>query len=212
MTPDELQETVARLRRQGTDDAFTEAKASASDLPSDVWESVSAFGNTRGGTIILGLEESNGFKPVHRFAIERVRDQFASGFEGGKKREKLGNGPQYSMERMDFEGAQVLVIEVAEVESRFKPCYIQARGVANGSFKRVDDKDLKLSATEIYELQHVLEVSPADRQVVEEAARSDLDARARPVLKLVYLVGLAPSRAQMGPARPPLHIYRGGQG
>lgn len=193
MTPDELQETVARLRRQGTDDAFTEAKASASDLPSDVWESVSAFGNTRGGTIILGLEESNGFKPVHRFAIERVRDQFVSGFEGSKKREKLGNGPQYPMERMDFEGAQVLVIEVAEVESRFKPCYIQARGVANGSFKRVDDKDLKLSATEIYELQHVLEVSPADRQVVEEAAKSDLDAWARPVLKLVYLVGLAGS-------------------
>lgn len=40
MTPNELEQTVARLRRQGNDDALVEVKASASSLPSDIWESV----------------------------------------------------------------------------------------------------------------------------------------------------------------------------
>ena len=110
MTPEELGDTVARLRRQGKDDAFVEVKKCASTLSSDIWESVSAFGNTRGGLIILGLEESNEFRPVQNFALDRVLDQFTSGMEGGKKAEKLGNAPQYTLERMDFEGAQILAI------------------------------------------------------------------------------------------------------
>lgn len=176
MTPNELEQTVARLRRQGNDDALVEVKASASSLPSDIWESVCAFGNTNGGTIILGLSENDNFKPVESFALERVRDQFVSGFEGGKQREKLGNAPQYELQRMDFEGAQVLVIEISEVEARFKPCYLHSRGISNGAYKRVDDKDMRLSVTEIYEMQHALEVSQADRNVVDDASERDLDS------------------------------------
>lgn len=170
-----LREIVERLRKQGTDDAQVEVKACATGLSSDIWESVSAFGNTHGGTIVLGLEENNDFAPVAGFSLERVRDQFVSGFEGGKQHEKIRNAPQYAIKRVDFEDAQVLVIEISEVETRFKPCYIAARGLANGSYKRVDDKDLKLSPTEIYEMQHMLEVSPADRETVEEASVADLD-------------------------------------
>lgn len=176
MTPNELEQTVARLRRQGNDDALVEVKASASSLPSDIWESVCAFGNTNGGTIILGLSENDNFKPVESFALERVRDQFVSGFEGGRQREKLGNAPQYELQRMDFEGAQVLVIEISEVEARFKPCYLHSRGISNGAYKRVDDKDMRLSVTEIYEMQHALEVSQADRNVVDDASERDLDS------------------------------------
>lgn len=175
MTPDELDRTVARLRRQGSDDALVEVKASAASLSSDVWESVCAFGNTNGGTIILGLNENDHFSPVKSFALERVRDQLVSGFEGGKKREKLANAPQYKLQRMDFEGAQVLVIEVSEVETRFKPCYLNSRGIPNGAYKRVDDKDMKLSVAEIFEMQHALEVSQADREVVDDASERDLD-------------------------------------
>lgn len=124
----------------------------------------------------MGLSENDNFKPVESFALERVRDQFVSGFEGGKQREKLGNAPQYELQRMDFEGAQVLVIEISEVEARFKPCYLHSRGISNGAYKRVDDKDMRLSVTEIYEMQHALEVSQADRNVVDDASERDLDS------------------------------------
>ena len=177
MTPEALESTVARLRKQGCDDAQVEVKACKSALSKDIWESVSAFGNTRGGTLILGLEENEGFKPVEGFDLNKVRDQFISGLEdGGNAKPKIANMPQYDLERMDFEGAQVLVVEIAEVEPRFKPCYVQARGLSNGAFKRVDDKDIKLSSTEIFELKHLLEPSPADREAVGGSSQDDLDA------------------------------------
>lgn len=177
MTPEALESTVARLRKQGCDDAQVEVKACKSALSKDIWESVSAFGNTRGGTLILGLEENEGFKPVEGFDLSKVRDQLISGLEdGGNAKPKIANMPQYDLERMDFEGAQVLVVEIAEVEPRFKPCYVQARGLSNGAFKRVDDKDIKLSATEIFELEHLLEPSPADREAVGGSSQDDLDA------------------------------------
>ena len=53
MNAAELMAVVSRLRQQGIDDAHVEVKAGASSLSSDVWESVSAFANTRGGVIIF---------------------------------------------------------------------------------------------------------------------------------------------------------------
>lgn len=176
MAPEELTSIVKRLRKQGCDDAQTEVKACKESLSRDVWESVSAFGNTHGGTIILGLEENAGFRPVSGFKLNKVRDQFISGLEdGGNAKPKIANMPQYDLERVDFEGSQVLVVSISEVEARFKPCYIRDRGLSNGAFKRVDDKDIKLSATEVFELEHLLEPSPADREAVKDSSVEDLD-------------------------------------
>ena len=79
MDQEGLDSIVARLRHQGRDDAQTEVKASATSLSRDVWDSVSAFANTLGGTIILGLDE-DGFVPVQGFALHRVLDQLVDGF------------------------------------------------------------------------------------------------------------------------------------
>ena len=59
---------VERLRRRGTDDASVEVKACTNKLSADVWETVSAFANTAGGLIILGLNEAEGFVPSANFA------------------------------------------------------------------------------------------------------------------------------------------------
>ena len=177
MQVEELASIVARLRKQGTDDDSVEVKRTEDALGSSVWASVSAFGNTHGGTIILGLDEERGFTVSPNFNLEKVRDQFVSGIgDGGTENAVVENPPQYEMSRLPFEGGQVLVIEVSEVDARFKPCFIKKRTVHNGAYKRVDDKDVKLSATEIFELQNALFPSTADRQVVEEASVDDLDA------------------------------------
>ena len=176
ITAEELEKIVARLRRQGSDDALVEVKACQNSLSKDVWESVCAFGNTRGGVVILGLAENDGFRPVENFKLEKVRDQFVSGLgDGSRMKEVIVNPPRYTLSRIDFEGAQVLVIEVEEVPLRSKPCYLRDRGMANGSFRRLDDKDIKLSSTEIFELQNELVPSPADRGIVDEATVDDLD-------------------------------------
>ncbi len=166
---------VERLRRRGTDDASVEVKACTNKLSADVWETVSAFANTAGGLIILGLNEAEGFVPSANFAIDRVRDQFVSGIGDGGSAAVVTHAPRYELDRGEVDGLQVLLVRIFELELKAKPCYIGARGVQNGSYKRVDDKDIKMSPAELYELQSALLPSDADGTVVSEATVEDLD-------------------------------------
>lgn len=173
--PIDLDAIVSRLREQGTDDARVEVKKCSAKLSADMWESVSAFANTAGGLIICGLEESEDFAPVEGFDLERIRDQFVTGIGDGGQPALVAPAPHYEMQRGLVDGQQVLLILIRELDIRDKPCYIVSRGVQNGSYKRVDDKDIRLSATELYELQSVLVPSDADSAIVPEATVNDLD-------------------------------------
>ena len=52
---------VRDLRHVATDTQDIEVKESVQRLPSSIGETVSAFANGPGGTIVLGLSEKNGF-------------------------------------------------------------------------------------------------------------------------------------------------------
>ena len=177
MRTEEFLKVIERMRAQGTDDAQVEAKACSEGLSTHIWESVSAFANTHGGTLMLGLSEEEGFTPAKGFDLDKVLNQFVSGIGDGGGPGKLHNPPQYDIERHALDGEQVLVIELSEVDLQLKPCYMQDRGVQNGSYKRVDDKDIRLSPTEVYELQNALVRSEADGTIVPEASESDLEEK-----------------------------------
>lgn len=81
-----IQNAIARLRKQHNDDGDYEAKSCQRSLNKDVWESISAFANTHGGTLLLGLDEHNGFTCVQDFHLDRVQDQLIEGMgDGGRK-------------------------------------------------------------------------------------------------------------------------------
>ena len=98
------------------------------------------------------------------------------------------------MQREDFEGGQILVIQIYENDLEHKPCYIKARGITAGSYKRVDDKDVRLSSTEVYELMNIFRPSAADMEIVPEARQDDLD----PQIISVILRNRANSKALHG--------------
>lgn len=175
MEPDQLDVVVARLRSQATDDAECEVKACGRGLGANVWDTVSAFANTHGGYLLLGLDEPSGFTPTTGFNLDRVRDQFVEGIGDGGSGGRLVMPPAYEMERHQVDGAPVLVIWIAENDLGTKPCYVKAKGVQGGSYKRVDDKDIKLSPTEIFEMQRALTPQESDRTPIPEADLTDLD-------------------------------------
>ena len=59
MNENELTGLLESLRRMGSDDLNVEVKESATTLSRDVWETVSAFANTAGGIIVLGVSEQD---------------------------------------------------------------------------------------------------------------------------------------------------------
>lgn len=176
MDEGQLHEVISRLRHQGRDDGQTEAKSSARSLPKDVWDSVSAFANTQGGQIILGLSEADGFTPVPHFDIDRVIDQLVDGLgKGGAPTPQVTPPPSFTLERVDFEGHPLLVITVAPLATGEGPCFVTAKGLERGSYRRIDDKNIRLSPQEIFELGNAFKPSRADRQAVPDSTLDDLD-------------------------------------
>lgn len=168
-------ELIERLRLIRSDDATCEVKECAKSLSNDIWESVSAFANTEGGTIVLGLSERNGFEPVSGFLTDRVCNQFIAGMGDGGQIGRLTNPPRYAIDRIPYGREVLLAIEVEELEASHKPCYITARGLNGGSYRRVDDADVRLTANEIYLLQNADTLLASDRAVVVDASCKDLD-------------------------------------
>ena len=82
MEDDLLDAAVARARALGSDDAHTEIKASVQALSKSIWDSVSAFANTAGGLIILGLDETKGFIHADGFNPGRITDALVAGLVG----------------------------------------------------------------------------------------------------------------------------------
>ena len=174
---EQIKEAIERLRMQKTDDSNYEAKSCDAKLSVSVWETVSAFANTNGGTLLLGLDESNDFSPTKNFDIKKVRDQFIEGIgDGGVNGARLTYPPKYDLERVIVDNNyQILAIKIYKNAADKKPCYITAKGSKGGSYKRVDDKDIRMSNDEVYEIENALRPSDIDLSIVKEATKSDLN-------------------------------------
>lgn len=173
--PDDLTALVTRLREAGRDDDRVEVKSFAGGLGKSIWDSVSAFANTEGGLLLLGLDEEAGFAPARGFDARRVVDQFVTGVGDGGQPALLENVPAYRIAHGFVDGGEVLLITISENPPGQKPCFVRAKGIASGAFKRRSDKDIRLSPTEIFEFQHTLEVSSAELRSVDGAHADDLD-------------------------------------
>ncbi|WP_080792295.1 ATP-binding protein [Corynebacterium pacaense] len=178
MEPEEFTVHLTRLRRRGADDEHVEVK-SRSGLTGkadgkSLWDSVSAFANTKGGHIFLGLTEpdftpSKGFDAI--IAAQAVHSGLNSADPAAQKVHPL---PEYTLRTVEVNGAECVIVTIAPLSIN-GPCFVKNKGMAKGSYKRVDDGDRLLNSLEIYELQHRFDHLRTDREPVVEADRDDLD-------------------------------------
>ena len=170
MTTNNFDKRIDRLRLLGADDEFIEAKEAVSKLPKSVWDSVSAFANTDGGEILLGLSEP-GFVPCPGFDPQKTIDALDSGLSENPKVEPV---PEHEMHTIILDGAPVVSVCIKPIRSG-SVCYVKAKGVEGGSFKRVADKDKKLSPYEIYLRLNSAVALGLDRNPIPGTSLADLD-------------------------------------
>lgn len=179
MTDDDLEEIVHRLRRQGVDDDLVEVKSAANEVPKDLWPSVSAFANTDGGLVILGLVETEGFAPASGFDARSVQDAVRAGLdEAPGAHPKVQPVPDFRLGQRQVDGADVVVLEIRPLRDKpgaTLPCYVTTQGPTTGSYKRVGDADKRLSAYESYLLSTRLQPDRTDRSAVPTLTVDDLD-------------------------------------
>lgn len=145
MLDDELSEVVDALRTLGADDADVEAKRAADKIPKTVRETVSAFANSRGGVLILGLDETAGFRATG------VRDPAKMMADlGALCSEDIEPPLRPTLKVHSFEGADLVVAEIPALELSRRPCYYRGAGIVQGSYIRVGDGDRRLSSYEVH--------------------------------------------------------------
>lgn len=161
---------IRELRAVATDTQDIEVKESVQRLPTSMAETVSAFSNGPGGTIILGLSEKNGFVAAPGFRAKPTADALATICS-----DKLTPPIRPEIDVVDFENAQLVVAHVHELPPCEKPCYVTDRGVYHGSFVRVSDGDRKLTTYEVDRLLEERAQPTFDLDIVSEATLTDLD-------------------------------------
>lgn len=165
MDTERLESIVRTLRLVGTDSQPIEVK---SNVGKSIRETLSAFANANGGTIIVGLDESNGFLPVDGFDAAKTRDTLET--RCGQTTPPVR--PQ--IDTVPFEDSLVVVAEVNEMTSEDKPCYVADQGKYGGSYIRVGDGDIRLTQYEVDRLIEERTQPKWDEQPVAEAQLDDL--------------------------------------
>jgi ATP-dependent DNA helicase RecG len=166
---DRLDEALGRLRRAGTDLQDVEVKKAAGGLPQTAVESVSAFANSDGGMLILGLDEAAGFVAAEIDAAKLASDLASACVD------QLEPPIRPDIDIATVDGKSVVVAVVEGLPPARKPCYVKNRGMDRGSYIRTHDGDRRLSTYEIHVLASSQGQPLDDTALVPHATVDDLD-------------------------------------
>lgn len=167
---EDLAAIINELRQLAADTRLVEAKAASQKLPKGIPHSISAFSNTEGGLIILGLDESSGFKTTPNFNALSIRNAMEHACAN-----QMIPPVQAVIEERVFEESKLVLAWIPEATSNNKPCYVATQGRYGGSYTRLGDGDHKLSEYEINRLIENSKQPQWDREIVAEASLADLD-------------------------------------
>ncbi|MDR3292858.1 MAG: putative DNA binding domain-containing protein [Clostridiales bacterium] len=139
---------ISRISEYREDNRL-EAKKAAGGLPDSLWDTYSAFANTNGGMILLGVEELKD-KSLKVVGVPNAEAQLKAFWDTVNNRTKVSvnilRGDNVSVEAVD--GKSVIVINVPRAVRQDKPAYIKGN-VYSGSYRRNGEGDYHCSASEV---------------------------------------------------------------
>jgi ATP-dependent DNA helicase RecG len=110
-------------------------------VPDDFWPTYSAFANTEGGVVVLGLREKHEQFTVHGIArVAKVRKEL---FDALNNRNKvsvnlLGDS---NVREVRIDGSTLLVIEVPRASRKQRPVHLTTNPFAGNTYRRLNDGD-----------------------------------------------------------------------
>lgn len=168
---------ILKLLRDG-EHSMLEMKACRDSVPRSVWETYSAFANTRGGVILLGVTEHKDKPMASRFEITGVADSYkvvTDFFNMLNNRQKVSRDIliDSDVRIIPVEGNDVVYINVPEADYHKKPIYIND-DMRDGSFKRTHEGDRRLDREELAMM--IRDSSDdIDAQILEHYGMDDID-------------------------------------
>lgn len=129
-----------------------EAKKSMGGLPESLWETYSAFANAEGGVILLGVEEykDRSLHPVDLPDPDALIQEFWE-IVNDPARVSVNILSTAAITWIEFEGKDVIAIEVPQAEIKDRPVYIGSDPYT-GSYVRRGDGDYRCSREDVQQM------------------------------------------------------------
>lgn len=169
MTSEELK----KLIKTG-ENGEVEFKRGRGGVPGDFWPSYSAFANTDGGVIVLGVSEKDGERVIE--GVENAEKVRADLWNAANNPDKvsdnvLSNKRVYLLE---VDGKVLVVTEVPRADRRVKPVYVGS-DVFKGAYRRNGEGDYHCSREAVEAMIRDKCKETADNCLLEDMTIADLD-------------------------------------
>ena len=185
-------EDIYQLIAQGEHDRL-ECKTARNSLPNSVWETYSAFANTLGGTILLGVQENTKEKdPQKRFMVtgvedvEKIKHDFWNIIRNVEK-VSANILRDDSMETVDVDGKTVVVIDVPQAYYTMKPIYIN-NNLVRGSFRRNYEGDYHCTDQELRMMLRDANHEGNDHLFLQHYTMDDIDLTTLKHYRQIFLL------------------------
>ncbi|WP_222717477.1 AlbA family DNA-binding domain-containing protein [Listeria portnoyi] len=153
-----------------------EYKESRKQLSKDFWETYSAFANTKGGLVVLGVKEKKHENRIDYqiVGVENTEKIIAELFTSLNNPQKVNynviNDDNVSTREID--GMHIIEVRVNEAPTTKKPVYINNN--IKHTFKRSNEGDMKVSDTELRSFLRNAE-DDLDSELLKGYTMDDLD-------------------------------------
>lgn len=166
-------ETLLQYINLGEDQEI-EFKSAGGGLPNDIWETVSAFANTDGGYIVLGVSQSK-----NTFTISGVRNPggLLKNFWDNHNNTKKLSTPiciNSNVQRLKVGSDNLVIIKIPKATRQQRPVYINNNPMI-GTFKRNFEGDYRCNREEVQQMLRDADQQPQDNQILKGFNLTDLD-------------------------------------
>ena len=156
-----------------------ECKECRSEVPKSVWETYSAFANTHGGIVLLGVyEDLNEPDLRKRFSIKGVADaaKITGDFWNTINSDKTNVNilKDENVFTVDVDGKDVVVIDIPPADYRQRPVYINGNPI-KGTFKRTYEGDYHCNEGEVKAMVRDANEQGCDGLLIEDYTMDDID-------------------------------------
>lgn len=166
----DLVQLVQDLKKKRVEDNLIEIKAANKGCPTKLYDTLSSFSNqNEGGKILFGISEDSKYDVVGVYDSKQLINKVK------KVCNEMDPAVRGVFTEARINDKSVVCLEIPGVDVMDRPVFYRGEGIANGSYIRIGDADMHMSAAEIYSYQAFKKRIKDDKRVVEEADYNNIN-------------------------------------